>query len=717
MRWQGQQLGVDDAAALPGMERMDGLVRSVTTPEFAGMTFHEVLCKSALNRVPGMSAMPFDWTVNPYRGCSHACVYCLSPDTLVLMADGRQKPIGELQVGDEIIGTDRRGAYRRYVRTTVEALWSTGKRAHRVTLADGTEIVASADHRFLTERGWKHVRGAMNGAKKRPYLTTSNRLQGFGLGGPPSIGSAHHTSAFRRGYLTGMIRGDGMIFHREYDDGVRRRAIHRFRLALADAEALDRSRAMLLDEGVQTRTRPFTTGAATRREMVAIHTAQRDAVARVEEVTRVPALRSPEWYAGFLSGMFDAEGSSSRGILRISNRDEELLGLLAQALEVHGFSFVREPTRANGVTNVRLTGGLPARQRFFDLTRPAISRKTEIAGTAVKTFADLSVVSVDDLGHDIDMVDITTGTGDFIANGVISHNCFARGTHEYLDLDAGNDFDSQIVVKVNVADVLRKELRRGSWAREPVMLGTNTDPYQRAEGRYRLMPEIVSALTESGTPFSLLTKGSLMRRDLPLLADAARSVPVSIAMSIAVFDDALQHAIEPGTPTAQARLDTVRAATEAGFGVTVFLMPILPHLTDSVASRDDALRRNREAGARRVVFGALHLRPGVKPWFFQWLEQQHPELVSSYRGLYPGVSTSAPKAYRSWLAKRVRPLLRMHRLDGSAEDDHPRGTPQPGLASRDADTAAARGLTAPRGLGPVRATRPRVAPASEPRLF
>ncbi len=124
--------------------------------------------------------------------------------------------------------------------------------------------------------------------------------------------------------------------------------------------------------------------------------------------------------------------------------------------------------------------------------------------------------------------------------------CFARGTHEYLDLDAGRDFDTQIVVKINVADVLQKELRRGTWQRDPVMLGTNTDPYQRAEGRYRLMPEIVGALTESGTPFSILTKGTLLRRDLPLLQDAAASVRVSLAMSIAVFDDALQSTRRAG---------------------------------------------------------------------------------------------------------------------------------------------------------------------------
>lgn len=279
--------------------------------------------------------------------------------------------------------------------------------------------------------------------------------------------------------------------------------------------------------------------------------------------------------------------------------------------------------------------------------------------------------------------------------------CFARGTHEYLDLDAGRDFDSQIVVKVNVVDVLRRELARGTWMHQPVMLGTNTDPYQRAEGRYRLMPGIASALTESGTPFSVLTKGTLLRRDLPLLTDAAVHVPVSIALSIAVFDDALQKSLEPGTPTASARLETVRAATDAGFRVTVFLMPILPHLTDSIRAIDDALSRIRAAGAARVVFGALHLRPGAKQWFLQWLGREHPELVSSYLGLYPGAAAYAPKAYRTWLAKRVRPLLRVHGLDGQGEDESPRGQPVPGLAARAAERATvvttARGRSAEAG--------------------
>lgn len=675
MRWQGQKLGETDAAALPGLEDRSSVLRSVTTPEFAGMTFHEVLSKSALNHVPGASRMPFAWTINPYRGCSHACVYCVSADTLILCADGRQRPLRDLEIGDEIVGTERIGSYRRYVRTEIRAKWSTQKPAFRLTLADGTTVVASGDHRFLTERGWKHVSDAESG--QRPHLTTNNRLMGFGIG--PSVDQIDCASdSYRRGYLAGMIRGDGMIFHGTYPSATRTREIKMFRLALIDSEALERTRGYLDAEGVPTRLRAFTAESATRSAADAIHTAARADVAKIEHLIITPGSPDETWFAGFLGGVFDAEGSCSRGILRISNKDADIIRLVDEGMNALGIPHIVEPPRPNGVRSVRVIGGLPSRHKFFATANPAITRKLDVIGTAVKTAADLRVVDITPLPGIRELLDITTGTGDFIANGVISHNCFARGTHEYLDLDGGADFDSQIVVKVNVVEVLERELRKGSWAHETVALGTNTDPYQRAEGRYKLMPGIIETLAASGTPMSILTKGTLIRRDIPLLVKAAQRVPVDVQMSIAMYDDELQKAIEPGAPTTQARLDTVRALADAGFPVTVFLMPIMPHMTDSLAAIDSALVRIKEAGARSVIYGALHLRPGVKPWFFEWLGAHRPDLVSSYRGLYPGASAEAPKGYRQWLAKRARPLIRMHGLDGRHEDDYPRRGFRPG---------------------------------------
>ncbi len=248
--------------------------------------------------------------------------------------------------------------------------------------------------------------------------------------------------------------------------------------------------------------------------------------------------------------------------------------------------------------------------------------------------------------------------------------CFARATHRYLDFDAGDDFDRQLVVKVNAPDVVRAEVGRRSWRRELVALGTNTDPYQRAEGRYALMPGIIRALGESATPISILTKGTLLRRDLPLLSEAAEHVAVDIAMSIAVFDDELQAAVEPGTPSTEARLATVRQAVERGFRVTVFLMPIMPWLTDSPEQLEHAVERIAASGATRVVFGALHLRPGAKEWFLAWIAREHPELEAGYRRFYDR-SSSAPAAYRRQLGARLRPLLRRHGLDPRDDEDQP----------------------------------------------
>lgn len=243
--------------------------------------------------------------------------------------------------------------------------------------------------------------------------------------------------------------------------------------------------------------------------------------------------------------------------------------------------------------------------------------------------------------------------------------CYARPTHEYLDLGPGTDFETQIVVKTNVVEVLRSELARPSWRREHVALGTNTDPYQRAEGRYRLMPGIVEALTAARTPFSILTKGTLLRRDLPLLAECATRVPVGLAVSLAVLDEDLQQRLEPGTPTPRARLDLIRAVRDAGLPCGVFVAPVLPWLTDSTAHLDALLAAVAAAGATGVTALPMHLRGSVKPLMMRWLAAEHPHLVAGYRRLY-GTTAYASTAYRDWLHARVAPLLEAHGFAGPA---------------------------------------------------
>lgn len=660
MRWDGQKLGTDETTTLPGLA-LSGLQRSVRTPEFAGVTFHEVTCKSALNKVPEASRMPFRWTVNPTRGCLHACAYCLDPDTRILMADGRERALRDIAVGDLVMGTYLVGRYRRYVSTVVRDTWHTRKPTYRVTLEDGTTLVASGDHRFLTRRGWKHVAGATSGDARRPHLTLNDKLLGFGVGPRPAVGGTVMAEPeFRRGYLAGMIRGDAMMLRRTYQrPSGRDNRVSMFRLALADAEALDRSEQYLADEGVSTSRRPFGVPHERRRPMAAIHTSRSGHFDTITELIAWPAAPSADWSRGFLSGLFDAEGSCSRGVLRISNSDPVILAQARAALSTLQIGHVQEAARESGVATIRVVGGLAARRRFFAETSPAITRKLGLVGMAVKSDAPLRVTCIEELGVESDLIDITTGTGDFVANGVISHNCFARPTHEYLDMDAGRDFETQIVVKTNVVDVLRAEVARPSWVREHVALGTNTDPYQRVEGRYRLMPGIIEALGASGTPLSILTKGTLLRRDLSLLTQVAQEVPVGIGVSLAIGDEALQQAMEPGTPTPRARLELIRAVREAGLPCGVMVAPVLPWLTDDRARLDSLLRELADAGATGVTVLPLHLRGPVKPLYMAWLREHAPALVHRYEELY-GRGAYVPREYARWLDERVRPLLVRH---------------------------------------------------------
>lgn len=646
MRWSGQQVvddGVGAAAALPGLR---GLLRSVRTPEFAGTVFHEVEARSVLNRVPGTSPMPFRWTVNPYRGCSHACVYCLAGPTRVLLADGSTRPIAELRVGDAVLGTERVDGRRRYVRTTVLAHWSTSKPAVRVRLSGGTVIVASGEHRFLTDSGWRHVTGGWCRSGRRPRLRAGQALLGPGAFATqvPSP-----TPGYRRGYLAGLVRADGPT------PGEPDRC---FPSAHLELEALGRAHHYLAEIGrevpVTAAVGPVVDGRIARpaREPGAA------GIAPVEEVVRWPEEPGVDWCAGFLAGVVDARGSAGRGELRVRHADEQVVGRVTGALHRLGLSFAMEAPEG-GERVVRLTGGPGAYLRFLQLTGPAVGRRRDVSGAPVEVAGE--VVSVEPTGRDEPMYDITTGTGDFVAEGVVSHNCFARNTHTYLDLDAGADFDSQIVVKVNAARVLERELRAPRWAREPVAMGTNTDPYQRAEGRYRLMPGIIDALARTGTPFSLLTKGTVLARDLPRIAAASADVPVGLGVSIALLDRGLQARLEPGTPTPEARLDLVRRIADAGLPCAVMVAPVLPLLTDSDEALDALLGRIRAAGATGASVLALHLRPGTREWFLAWLAREYPALVEPYGRLYRrGAYVDAE--YRRALSARVAPLLRRHGL-------------------------------------------------------
>jgi DNA repair photolyase len=231
--------------------------------------------------------------------------------------------------------------------------------------------------------------------------------------------------------------------------------------------------------------------------------------------------------------------------------------------------------------------------------------------------------------------------------------CFARPTHKYLDFDAGRDFEREIVVKVNAPEVLRAELARPAWKREHVALGTNTDPYQWVEGRYRLMEGIWEALRDAANPCSVLTKSPLLLRDLKLMLQIAQRTSFGACLSIPTLDEKAWRATEPHTPNPRARLEAVAELNRAGIPTSVLIAPLMPGINDAPAQVDELLNLATEAGATSISGIALHLRGDVRKVFMGWLREQRPDLVPRYERLYRN-GAYAPADERKRLSQMAR---------------------------------------------------------------
>ncbi|MGH7563184.1 MAG: PA0069 family radical SAM protein [Gemmatimonadota bacterium] len=564
----------------------------------------------------------FDASVNPYRGCEHGCVWCMVGETPVLMADGTTRQLAELDVGDEVYGTVRRGWYRKYSRTRVLDRWETTKDAFRITIQDGTELVASGDHRFLTLRGWKFVTGTEWGRLRRPHLTTNDHL--LGIGGFSACPPA--TVDYAVGYLCGIIRGDGHRGVHEYmrKDGKIGR-LHQFRLAMVDDPALDRTSAYLRSFGVSTTPFVFQESTERTREIRAIRASSRPACETIEQLVAWRREPSTEWSMGFLAGIFDAEGSYSGGILRISNTDPVIIDAISLATRCLAFDIVHErvaKARSKPVTVVRLRGGLKEHLRFFHTVDPAILRKRNIEGQALKSQAKLRVVSIEPIGKRT-LFDITTGTGDFIANGVVSHNCYARPTHEFFGLSAGLDFETKIFVKEDAPELLRQQLSSTKWEPRVLAMSGVTDPYQPVERRLEATRRCLEVLAEFRNPVSIITKNHLVTRDIDLLQRLALHDAAMVNLSVTTLRRSLQRVMEPRTSIPEKRFEAIRKLSGAGIPVGVLVAPVIPGLTDHEMPK--ILERAAEAGAVRAGWVMLRLPHAVKDLFEDWLGRHFPD--------------------------------------------------------------------------------------------
>jgi len=486
----------------------------------------------------------------------------------------------------------------------------------------------------------------MSGLLRRPYLTENNFIHGVGK----LIKEPKETELYMRGYLSGMIQGDGLLKSYNYSGKRRGKDIqYQFRLVLKDKNATVRTYDYLNKFGIKTNWFKFEISKDVQIDAIRINS-QRS----YQKIKKLIEFNSdPEYLRGFAAGIFDAEGhgGSKSSTIRIFNTDTSLLQFTKKSLENLGFRVVDDKPNKNNCKIMRIRGSLDEYIRFFQTTNPAIKRKIVLGGKQVKK--SFKVKKIIDLREIREMYDITTGTGTFIANGLVSHNCYARFMKRFTNHH--EPWGEFVDAKINAPLILEKEIRRKP--RGEVFVSSVCDPYQPLEEKYQLTRKCLRILVENEFPITILTKSSLVKRDFNILKDYPQ---VELGLTITTMDENLKEKIEPHSSSSEERISVLEEASKLGIKTYCFLGPFLPFIGD----REESLKRLFKAilslNLDHIYVDRLNPRFGVWESLYPFLKRFFPETISKVgRALF---NRQESENYSSELHQRVENIAKSFHL-------------------------------------------------------
>lgn len=519
--------------------------------------------------------------LNDYIGCENACTYCLRPDTPILMYDGSVKPISMVEIGDEVVGVEEGedSIYRRYCKSIVTNKWNTKSIGYKITLSDGGEVICSGNHKWLTNRRWKST---IPQELDKSMLTKNNLIMGLGL---RLTSTQIQSIEYKKGYLSGIIRGDatlGIYKYTKDSNYGKEETLYRFRLALKEQEAIERTYEFLYAFGVKTSYFDFPM--KDRKDGIvkkykAIRTSKGKDYKAIQDIIKWDD--STEYRRGFLAGIYDAEGSNYNctGSCRICNADSTIIDFICSSLDKFGFSYSIEETRHTKdkrmIRNVRLLGGTEERVRLFAFCNPSIEKLTTLCGSAVKSNkirVNNRIENVECIGEQIDLIDITTTTSNFIANGLISHNCFAPSVMR-SDREAYHQIvkpRTEAIYKWFEKDCIEME-KNGDTRR--VHMNFVSDPYPELEKELHLTRYCIETAMKHGVKINILTKGrfATVLEDMDLFAEA----DVHFGVTCSFSRDETREEWEPNASSVMERMDLLKEAKRRGVFTWVSMEPVI----------------------------------------------------------------------------------------------------------------------------------------------